>query len=137
MPESNSFGPNEAVWRDFSAKCVRIALTWPDEKLLRFTAHENFANLTAEDQAHIWKKLRTKMAQPAEAPASPPPEPAQPVTAKLLRVPAALELTKESSTASLRRFVGGELRAALVKASIFWVTVIAVGTSVLKIFAGG
>jgi hypothetical protein len=136
MPENETFGPNEAVWRDFSAKRLRIALTWADEKLLRFTAHENFGNLTAEDQAQIWKRLRAKIAQPTEAP-PPSPEPAPPVTPKLLRVPAALDLTTKSSTAPIRRFIGGELRVALAKASIFWVTAIAVGTIVLKVFAGG
>jgi hypothetical protein len=135
MPESDNLGPNEALWRDFSAKRLRIALTWQDEKLLRFTAHENFGNLTAEDQAQIWKRLRAKIAQPTVAPPRPL-KPAPAITPKLRRVPAALGLTKESSTAP-RRFVSGEFRAALVEASRLWVTVIAVGTIVLKFFAGG
>ncbi len=140
MPRNVDFGPNEAVWRDFSAKSLAIAMTWPEEKLLRFTQHAKFGNLTPDDQTLIWNKLQVKISQPTAAPPAPatPSAPAPPpVTTKLLRAPTALGLATESATAPSRPFIGGELRAAMARATIFWGMAIAVGTIILKILSGG
>jgi hypothetical protein len=109
-------------------------MTWPEERLLRFTQHAKFGNLTPDDQALIWNKLQAKISQPtaAPAPAQPPP-----VTTKLLRAPAALGLATESATAPRRPFIGGELRAAMARTATYWITVVAVGTIVLKILSRG
>jgi hypothetical protein len=141
MPKNPDFGPNEAAWRDFSAKSLAIAMTWPDEKLFRFTQHAKFGNLTPHDQALISNKLQAKISQLTAAPPPPAPPsapaPPPPITPKLLLAPTALGLATESATAPRRQFIGGELRAAMARAAVYWVTVIAFGTIVLKIFSGG
>jgi hypothetical protein len=140
MPKDPDFGPNEAAWRDFSAKSLAIAMTWPEEKLFRFTQHAKFGNLTPDDQALIWNKLQAKISQPTAAapPPAPPsaPAPPPPVTTKLLRAPTNLGRATKNAAAPRRHFIGGELRAAMARATIFWATAIAVGTIVLKVFGG-
>jgi hypothetical protein len=130
-PRRGSIG-NE-LRADISARCLAIALSWSDETLLRFTKHRKFENLIPEDKSRVLERLQAKITQPTAAP--PPHQP--PSTPKLLRVPAALAPAIENSAGPRHSLISGELRVALVEASIYWVTAIAVGTIGLKFFAGG
>jgi hypothetical protein len=134
MPKNRGLGPNEAIWRDFSAKCLAVAMAWPEEKLFRFTEHQKFQNLTPDDQALIWDKLQAKISQPTAA----PPPPAAPIPVKRkLRAPTALGLATKRATAPSRAFISSELCVAMVRAATYWVSAITVGTIILKTFGGG
>jgi hypothetical protein len=135
-PEMTDIGPNEAVWREFSAKSLAVALSWPADKLLRFTQHPKFNNLTPEDQDSIWERLKTSVAAPvATTPPAPPTRaPARP---KSLRAPKKLERSTKSATAPRRAFPSRELRYAMKVAAIYWISTIAIGIVLLKLFAGG
>src|SRR4051812_10659900 len=105
-------GPNEAIWRDFSAKSLAVALSWPADKLLRFTQHPKFKNLTREDQDSIWERLKTSVAAPVAA--TPPAPPTQaPAKPKSLRAPIKLGRATNSATAPRRAFPSRELRYAM------------------------
>jgi hypothetical protein len=182
MPESDGFGPKEAIWREFSARYLLTALAWPDEKLFRFSQHQKFENLTPEDQARVRQRLQSKIAWSTAAP------PPHPPAVKPKLVPTALGPNTESSArclaialswsdekllgftrhrkfenltpedkAQVRRRLQAkiaqpteappphrpaitpnrELRVAVGKATMLWVTAITVGAIVLKLIAGG
>lgn len=128
-------GPNEAAWRAFSAKCLAIALSWPVDKLVRFTKHVKFQNLTPEDQNTVWKKLEASVTPPVTA--TPPPQSRASARAKSLRAPMKLEPATKSAAAPVRALVSRELRHAMKLAAIYWISTIAIGIAVLKFFAGG
>jgi len=151
MPENDGFGPNEAVWRTFSAKYLAIALSWPDEQLFRFTQHRKFENLTPADQAVIRQKLQAKLAPSAAAtppPSSVPTPPSVTEKAKPLlplmtpsppkptRTPVTIEPATKPA-APRRSWTEGEFAHALGRAALYWGVIMAGGTIVLKIFSGG
>lgn len=130
-------GPNEAIWRAFSAKSLAIALSWRADKLVRFTQHPKFKNLTPEDQNTIWKKLETSVTPPpvAAKPAAPPSQPSP--KPKSLRAPTKLGPATKSATAPRRAFLSRELRHATKIAAIYWISIIVIGLALVKVFAGG
>ncbi|WP_024514752.1 hypothetical protein [Bradyrhizobium sp. Tv2a-2] len=127
-------GPNEAIWRAFSAKGLAIALSWPADKLLRFTQHPKFKNLTPEDQNTIWKRLETGVSRPVAAPRA---GGSQAAKAKSLRAPIKVGPVTKSAAAPRRAFISRELRYAMKIAAAYWISIIVIGLSLLKIFAGG
>ena len=129
-------GPNEAVWRAFSAKSLAIALSWPADKLVRFTQHPKFKNLTPEDQNTIWKRLETSVTPTVAATPSAPPPKASTKT-KSLRAPMKVEPATKSAAAARWAFPTRELRYAMKIAAIYWFSITVIGLSLLKILAGG
>jgi hypothetical protein len=146
MPENDSFGPNEAIWREYSAKVLSIALGWPEEKLFRFTQHQKFENLIPADQEIIWQKLHAKLAAAAALPMpvsavsllgaaeQAPIAPEAPSTPKP-RTPVPIAPATRSASPRLS-WTEGEFAHALWRATLYWLSIMAVGSIALKLLTG-
>lgn len=124
-PESN-----EARWRNWSARWLKAALTWPRDKQIRFTRDERFRSLTNEDQDRIWKEIQANRPPPAAAPASLAKRSAP------LRTPAAIAPAKKPASPR-RSWFKGELAHAIRRALTYWLAILGGGLVILKLFAGG
>jgi hypothetical protein len=131
MPEPQAKpGSNEAAWREWSARALKTALTWPRDKQIRFMRDDRFRSLTDKDQELLWQAIQDSRPVPPAAPVEPARRPAP------LRTPAAIAPAKKA-TSPRRRWFQGEQGEAVWRAFIYWVAVTAGGLVILKLFAGG